>query len=118
MSNAFHVRVIPAAAFAFLLALSTSVAANGKKDWVCWMQPSGVTQCKSLQRHPDEHYFVSGVTKPHKHEGLKQPCRHCSVDFRLNEDNIDSMSDYTDTTTMRSAHDATLYGSKQRHDQD
>lgn len=96
-----------------LYAVSTPAEAGGKKhDWVCWMQTNGHTECASLPEPPP--YHVSGVTKPHKHSGLKQPCRHCSVDFELSNHNIADLEQSSSASGMRRFHDATLYGKKYR----
>lgn len=97
-----------AATAAGLTTLSTSSLA--KDDWVCWMQPSGVTACAWVT----DPYHVRDVPwKPHRHKDIRK-CKHCAVDFTLSHGSIDDLSRKVDTSTMRRFHDATLYGEKYR----
>lgn len=105
---------ISAFAAAGLLAI-TPAKAGGKNDWVCWMTPSSIAQCAHL---PEPYHVRDIPMKPHKHDGLMQPCRHCSVDFTLTHPNIHDLGNYTDNATMRRFHDATLYGKKKRNIRD
>lgn len=89
--------------------------ARAKKDWVCWMTPSGIASCAHL---PEPYHVRDIPMKPHKHDGLMQPCRHCSVDFTLTHPNIHDLGNYTDNSSMRRFHDATLYGEKKRRIRD
>ncbi|MGQ0673865.1 MAG: hypothetical protein ACT4N2_13445 [Hyphomicrobium sp.] len=92
-------------------AFSTPSSAAGRSDdWVCWMQPSGVTTCAYV---PEPYHVRDIPYKPHKHRN-SQKCRHCSVDFRLSHPNIRDFGNYLDNSTMRRFHDATLYGEKYR----
>ena len=100
--------VAAAAVFGTMALSSASIAGN---DWVCWMQPSGVTACGAL---PEPYHVRDIPYKPHKHNGLQMPCRHCSNDFRLTHPNIADFGNYTDNATMRRFHDASMYGSKIR----
>lgn len=96
-----------------LLASSLPASAGGKKhDWVCWMQTNGHTECAWLPEPPP--YRVSGVKKPHKHKGHGMPCRHCFVDFTLDDPKIRDLERHSSATGMRRFHDATLYGEKYR----
>ncbi len=47
-------------------------------------------------------------------KGFKLPCKHCSVDGALTHPNINDLSNYGDSSTMRRYHDVTLYGEKYR----
>lgn len=92
------------------MAMSTASMAGGDSDWVCWMQPIGVTACGWVK----DPYHVRDVQwKPHRHKNV-QKCRHCSVDFSLTHANISDLGHHVDNSTMRRFHDATLYGDKYR----
>ncbi len=92
------------------MALSSASFAGGREDWVCWMQPHGVTACASM---PDPYHVRDVTWKPHQHKDWAS-CRHCAVDFKLTHRNIDDLGRKTDNSTMRAYHDATLYGKKYR----
>lgn len=100
-----------AAAAVAALAMAGPASAGGRtNDYVCWMQPSGVTACAYLP----EPYEVRDVEyKPHRHQDRKR-CMHCYVDGQLTKRNIRDLSRYTDTSTMRRTHDMTLFGDKVR----
>lgn len=107
------VSTLIAAASIALLASTLPASAGGKKhDWVCWMQTNGHTECAWLPEPPP--YRVSGVKKPHKHKSAKLPCRHCSVDFVLDDHNINDLYRHSSATGLHRYHDATLYGEKYR----
>lgn len=91
------------------LALTTNANAGGSRnDWVCWMQPSGTTECAWLKKH---HYHVH-MMRPHRHG---RNCDHCAVPGKLDHGKIHHFDDEgVNTATMRSYHDVTLYGDKER----
>lgn len=103
-------RVLIGAAAAVSALMAFSTASQAKDDWVCWMQPSGVTACAWVS---DPYHVRDTPYKPHRHKDIRK-CKHCSVDFVLSNGGIYDLSHKVDTSTMRRFHDATLYGEKYR----
>jgi hypothetical protein len=91
-----------------VLTATSSQAGGERKDWVCWMQPSGVSECAWLKHR---HYHIH-VMRAHRHE---RDCNHCAIPFKLDHDKIEHLDDeHVNTKTMRAYHDATVYGDSVR----
>jgi hypothetical protein len=82
--------------------LPTLAEATSTSYYVCWNQPSGVSQCANL---PDS-YRIRGVAKPYCDS---RGCSKGSVDFTLTKSTISCLSMYTDTSTMKPTNWATVY---------
>lgn len=96
-------------AVAVVTAPVASEAGGKKKDWICWMQPSGTSDCAWLE---NDHYHIH-VMRAHRHQ---RDCNHCAVPFTLDDDKIHHIGDEgISTKTMRPFHDAAVYGSKHRN---
>lgn len=98
---------ISAAATAVML-LPNAAAAGSRSYYVCWMQPSGTTECANL---PDD-YMIGGVAKPYCNEADR--CKKGSVDFTLTRSTISCLSQYVDTSTMKPTNAATVYAPSHR----
>ena len=102
------------AACAALLTATPASAGGRHDDYVCWMMPSGHTACGYVA----DPYHVRGLAyKPHRH-GDRRRCTHCYSDHVLSKHSIRDFGRYTDNSTMRRFHDATVYGEKNRGDID
>lgn len=88
------------------LPMPAASQAGSSRYYVCWMQPSGTTDCAYL---PDD-YHIRGVRKPYCNEAKR--CTKGTVDFRLTHSTIACLSQYVDTSTMKPTNDATIYAPK------
>lgn len=94
--------LIALSTLATAMLLPTLAQATSRSYYVCWNQPSGVSQCANL---PDG-YRIRGVAKPYCDS---RGCSKGSVDFTLTRSTIACLSMYTDTSTMKPTNWATVY---------
>ncbi len=99
--------VAAAMLFAFsLTTITTDTAEAGLKRYmICWMTPSGVSDCAWLPRH----YRLSWVRKPYC---SRSHCRNGTVSFTLTRSRIRCLGAFVDTSAMFPTHTATIYAPK------
>jgi hypothetical protein len=101
--------LLAAAVATTVMTLMPAFALAGSRSYyVCWMQPSGTSECANL---PDD-YQIGGVKKPYCNEA--QRCNKGSVDFALTHSTIACLSQYVDTSTMKPTNWATVYAPSHR----
>jgi hypothetical protein len=97
-------------AVAVVLSSAPATAKRRHHDFVCWMMPSGHTACGYVA----DPYRVRGLAfKPHRHRD-RRVCNLCYSDHVLSNGSIRDFGRYTDASTMRRFHEATVYGEKNR----
>ncbi|MEQ8825160.1 MAG: hypothetical protein RIC14_12380 [Filomicrobium sp.] len=90
----------------FTLSVSKPAEAGIRKYMICWMTPSGVSDCAWLPRN----YRLYWVRKPFCN--AKHRCWKGTVRFALTRKRIAYLSRYVDTTSMFPTHTATIYAPK------